>query len=369
MQNVAQAWLMYRLTQSSFMLGLVSFLSLAPILLLGMAGGLIADRFSRRHLLITAQILGMTQALTLAFLTLSGLIEPWEIAALALFLGIVQALEMPARHAGFAEWVPREDLPNAIALNSTLFNTARFLGPLLAGWIVVLAGEGTVFLLNGISFLAAAIGLMGIHAPASRLPSAADPATVREGLRYAWRHVPIRAALLMIAALSLLATPYLTLMPLFAREIFAGGAETLGILMGAVGAGALIGALRLAQRRASAGLERTIGFAATSGGIGLCIFPWTQTLSITLPILAIIGFSLATVVVSCNTYIQTQLPDRLRGRIMALFFVSFMGFSPFGSLAAGALAELIGAPITVTCLGGLFLMGAAAFMRFAHTQR
>ncbi len=365
MQSVAQAWLVYRLTHSSFMLGLVSFCALIPVLLFGLFGGVLADRLPRGKLFFAAQCIAMGQALLLAALTLSGNIQVWQIMGLAFFLGVVQAFEMPARHVLVAELVPRADLHNAIALNSGVFNTARFLGPTLAGVLVGWLGEGWVFFLNGVSFIGvlAALhtaGITRLRAPA-REGSAREHFT--EGLHFAWRHRPIRMALLMLAAVSLVGVPYMVLMPVFAREIFHGGAQTLGVLLGAAGAGALLGAVRLAQRADSVGLERVIGIAGVCGGVALLAFALTPVFRLALPLLLLIGLALTTLVAAVNTFIQTQVPDALRGRVMALFSVTFIGIAPIGNLMAGGLAHVAGVQLTVACCGAICVVCGLVYWR------
>lgn len=365
MQSVAQAWLVYRLTQSSFMLGLVSFVTLLPMLLLGLLGGVVADRLPRRRLLITAHALAMVQALVLGVLTLKGWIQVWQILLLAFWLGLVQAFETPARHSFVSEMVPREDLANAIALNSSVFNIARFLGPAIAGWLIALVGEGPMFLLNGVSFLAVIIGLLRMNLPETARPAlkGSTAGHLGEGLRYAWSHATIRPALLMVALVSLAGASYLVLMPVLAKEVFGGGPETLGILYGAAGAGALVGALRLAHRAGVLGLERVIGSAGVIAGLALLVLSAAKGLWLALPTLAVAGFALTTLVASSNTFIQMLVPDALRGRLMALFSVVFLGLAPIGSLTAGSLAHALGAPATVGVFGLLCLVGAAVFLQ------
>jgi MFS family permease len=270
MQTMAQAWLIYRLTDSSLMLGVVAFCSHLPVLVLGLLGGVIADRLSRRRLLFAANTVAMMQALAFAVLTLGGWVAPWHIVVLALVLGMVQAFEMPARHAFVTEIIAREDVPNAIALNSSAFNVARFLGPAIAGWVVAWYGEGTVFLLNALTFVAVLTGLTLI--PDALRPHAVSDGSIRqrlgEGLVYAWQQSQIRTALFMAGLVSLLASCVAVLMPVFAKDVFASGPRVLGLLLGAIGVGALIGALRLAHRRSHGGLDARIGAAAL--GVSAC---------------------------------------------------------------------------------------------------
>ncbi len=367
MQNVAQAWLVYRLTQSSFMLGLVSFAALLPVLLLGLFGGVVADRLPRRTLFVVMQLLAMMQALVLGVLTLGGWIRVWEIIVLAFLLGTVTAFEMPARHSMIAGLVPRADLANAIALNSSLFNVARFMGPALAGWLVAVIGEGALFLLNAASFLAVVVAISRIHVSPSAIAvrRASAGADLLEGLGFAWGHRPIRTGLLLVGLISLAGVPYMVLMPVFAQEIFAGGPRTLGLLMGAAGGGALVGALRLAQRASPQGLERLIGGAGVVGGIALAVFSRVGILGWALVVLSVVGYCLTTLVASTNAFIQTQVPDQLRGRVMSLFSVTFIGMAPIGNLIAGSLAHGIGASATVGGLGLICASGSLLFLRFA----
>ncbi len=371
MQNVAQAWLVYRLTQSSLMLGLVSFCALIPVLLFGLFGGVMADRLPRGKLFFAAQTIAMLQALLLAALTLAGHIQVWQIMALAFFLGVVHAFEMPARHVLIAQLVPHSDLGNAIALNSGMFNMARFIGPALAGVLVGWLGEGWVFFLNGASFIGVlgalyVAGIMGLGAP-PRQSTARDH--LLEGLRFAWRDRPIREALLMLAAVSLAGVPYMVLMPVFAGDIFLGGARTLGLLLGAAGAGSLLGALRLAQRTNPTGLDRVISSAALSAGVALLIFALTPILWLALPMLLLIGLSLTTLVASINTFIQNQVPDVLRGRVMALFSVTFIGIAPLGNLLAGALAHWLGVQTTVVACGAVCALCGLVYWRYGHSRK
>lgn len=363
MQTVAQAWLVYRLTESSFMLGVVAFCNLAPVLLFSLFGGVIADRIPRQQLLIGAQTAAMVQALVLAVLTLLQWITPGYIIMLALFLGVVHAFEMPARHALLAQLVPRENLPNAIALNSSAFNSARFIGPAVAGWLVTLYGEGVVFLINACSFLAVLAGLVAMRLPVTTEEhSGSAHERLLEGLRFAWNQLHVRAGLIIISVTSLVSASMTVLMPVFAREIFHADARVLGYLLSAIGIGALMGALRLALRTTADGIDRLIGLASITSGVSMIGFSLVDTYWLAMPVLVLAGFSHTTTAASVNTLIQLLVPDRLRGRVMALFSMIFIGLMPVGSLLAGAFGESLGVRATITGAGLLCLAGAAAFL-------
>lgn len=372
MQHVAQAWLVYRMTQSSFMLGLVSATALVPILLFGLYSGVLADRLSRYRLFIVTQLLAMIQAFTLCVLTLAGWVQLWHVLVLAFLLGMVQALEMPARHSFVAQLVPREDLQNAIALNSSQIHLARFIGPAIAGWLVAWVGEGLVFLINGMTFFAVIIALLAL-----RLPSRAQAARreqrargVGEGLRFAWRHLDIRGVLSMVGMVSLVGTSAAVLMPVFVAQVFHSGAQSLGLLLGMMGGGSLVGALMLARRKQTSGLERIVAAGGIVAGATLILFALTHTLWLALLILPVVGFSLTMVIASSIAFLQLTTPDPLRGRVMALFTVTFHGLMPLGVLIVGALAEYIGAPFTVMVCGAFLFLTASVFalllQRVAH---
>lgn len=362
MQNVAQAWLVYRLTDSSFMLGLVSFLSLAPVLVFGLFGGMIADRLPRFRLFLGAQMLACLQALTLGLLTVTDTVTVGWIMALALVLGLVHAFEIPARHTLVAMLVPKEDLHNAVALNSSTFNFARFLGPMLAGLLVAMWGEGPVILLNALSFLAVIIAILRIRIPVT--PDALEKRQegVWAGLQFAWQRPNLRYALMIVGAISLFANPYLVLMPVFAKEIYNGGSDLLGVLVGVAGAGALVGALRLAQREKGEGLERIISSAGLLLAVVLMLFAYMPYVSGALFLVVLTGYGITTLVASTNTYLQLSAPDHLRGRVMSLFSVIFIGLAPVGNLLAGGLAEWLGVQLTVLLMGAVTL-GFAVYYR------
>lgn len=362
MQNVAQAWLVYRLTESGFFLGLASFCALSPMLLFGLLGGGLADRYSPHKLLVVSQSLAMLQALALAALTLAGAVEIWHILALAFFLGVTQSVQIPARHAFIASLVPKDHLANAVALNSTAFNTARFLGPAVAGALVAVTNEGVVFLLNALTFMVY-LYAMSVIVPVARKGLRTRP-RLRDGFAHAARTPRIRAALLMVALVGLVAGTYVVLMPIFAKEVFGGGAETLGILMGMAGGGSLAAALALAARDDSGELDRMIGAAGLAGGSALLVFSQVSSVAAAVVIVPIIGFSLTTIVVGSNTLIQLQVPDELRGRVMSIFSVTFLGLTPLGNLIAGSAAEVAGAASTVLIYGLACSLAAALFLMF-----
>lgn len=358
MQHTAQFWLMYRLTDSGLMLGLTGTLTLLPNLLLAFAGGAIADRFPRRGVLVAVKALAMLQATLLGLLALTGTVQPWHILALALFLGLVQALELPVRQAFVVELVPRALLPNAIGLVSSSFHVARFAGPAVAGVLIARLGEGPVILLNAASFTAPLLALwaMRLAARPAAAPGGHAGEGVFAGLAYARGHRPIRLTLVMIAAVSLLGSAATVLMPVFAAEVYGRGPETLGLLMGMLGAGSLLGALSLAWRREHGSQRRWVALAGLAVGAGLLGFSLSQVLWLGLVWLPLVGFAATTVFATGNAFIQVNVPDGLRGRVMALFAIALHGMVSLGQLALGALADLAGAPAAVSASALLLLV-------------
>ena len=363
MQGMAQGWLVYRLSQSSFMLGLVAFAGQFPAVMLGLFAGVVADRFNRYRVCLHTQVLFMVQALTLGALTLSGWINVWEVFALAFMAGVLQTFEMPARQTFLQEIVGTADLTSAIALNSALVNGARIVGPALAGAVVAHAGEGMCFTINGICYLAIIGGFLAMRLPPSE---AAQPHTlstgmfIREGVTYALRTPAIRLLLLLIGMLSLLSTPYTVLMPVFAKDILHSGAGGMGMLMGAAGTGAVIGSIFLARNRDNNTLGRTITFALARFGIGLLLFSLSRNFWLSLVLLPLVGSGFMVTMSAANTLLQTLTPHHLSGRVMSLFLMMFMGTPPLGSLLAGSLAPHIGAPLTVG-VTGVGCLGAAVW--------
>src|SRR6516164_2487199 len=349
MQTVAQSWLVYRLTGSSLLLGSVGFASQIPIFLVAPVGGTVADRMNRQRVVVATQTASMILALILAALTLLGKVEVWHIFVLAALLGVVNAFDIPGRQSFLVDMVGRDDLMNAIALNSSMFNGARVVGPAIAGILVARIGEGWCFFVNGISYIAVIIGLllMSVHCP-RRSESESPLHDIIEGFRWVEHTGPIRAILLLLGLVSLVAMPYTVLMPIFADRILHGGARALGMLMGATGVGALLGALTLAAKTEVRGLGRWVAFACAGFGISLILFAFSRNLALSVCLLLPVGFSMMLQMSSSNTLIQAMVPDRLRGRVMAVYSMMFMGMAPFGAFFAGALADRVGAPVTLS---------------------
>lgn len=366
MQQVAMSWLVYRLTGSAFLLGVVGFMGQIPIFLLAPVAGVLADRWDKRRLLICTQTLAMVQAVALAFFVLAGTVQVWQIVILSLLLGVINTFDIPARQSFFVDIVDnREDLGNAIALNSSMFNAARLIGPSIAGLLVATVGEGACFILNALSYLAVIVALVAIRLK----PSHSDRQRrhilheLREGFRYAFGFSPIRSILLLIAMVSLMGMPYTVLMPVFARDILHGDAQTFGFLMAAAGSGALVSTIYLASRKSVLGLGRLIAAAAAIFGAGLIAFAFSSSLFLSLLFLCLTGFGAMALVASSNTILQTIVDDDKRGRVMSLFTMAFIGMAPFGSLIAGALANAIGARNTLLIGGASCLAGGALFAR------
>lgn len=367
MQNVALGWLVYRLTRSPTLLGLTGFLSQIPALFFAPFAGVWVDRWNRHRIVIGTQVVFMAQALALAALTLSGRASVVPVLALTLVSGFVLAVDVPARQSFMIEMVgSREDLPNAIALNSSLFNVARLVGPSIAGLMIGLLGEGTVFLLNGLSYVAVIAALLAIRgAPQPRRP--AQEARVwehlREGVRYAGGFAPTRAVLLLLAFVGFVATPYAVLMPMFATDVLHGGAHTLGFLVASIGVGALGGAMFLARRRSVRGLGTVIAWSVGAFGASLLALALARREWLACAVLAVSGFGMMAHLAASNTILQTLVDHDKRGRVMSLYAAAMLGTTPLGSLAAGALAGRVGAPLTVAIGGGACVVAALLFAR------
>jgi MFS family permease len=346
MQSVAMSWLVYRLTGSAFLLGVVGFTSQIPTFLLAPVAGVLADRWNRRRLLIATQALAMLQAAVLAAAVLTGVIQVWHIIVLSLLLGVVNAFDIPIRQSFIVEMVSqREDLSNAIAVNSSVVQAARLIGPAIAGILVVSVGEGICFILNSVSYLAVLLALVAMklgprpHRGEQRRNVLHE---LREGFSYVFGFGPIRSILLLVALVSLTGIPYTVLIPVFAKEILHGGAHTFGFLMTAGGCGALVATIYLASRKSVLGLGKLIVLAGFLFAIGVASFAVSTNINISFASLVIAGFGAITMIASSNTILQTILDEDKRGRVMSFFAVAFLGMAPFGSFGAGTMAGIIG---------------------------
>ncbi len=364
-QMVAQYWLVYRLTGSTLLLGTLGFVSQIPIFLLSPIGGHVADRYPRQRIVIATQASAMVLALTLAALVLTHHIHVWELFLLETMLGIVNAFDIPARQSFLIEMVGREDLLNAIALNSMMFNGARVAGPAVAAILVALIGEGWCFFANGVSYIAVIVGLVMMHVNGSvRIEESASALEkMKEGFRFVKHTRPILALLLLVGLLSLVAMPFTVLMPVFADHILHGGVSAYGMLMGAVGVGAVIGALLIAVRQGVQGLGKVVASAAIIMGVSLILFSVSRFLWLSMVILIGVGVGMMLQATSTNTLIQAMVPDQLRGRVMAVYSMMFMGMAPIGSFFAGVVAARFGAPVTVFIAGVAGVTGGVIFLR------
>ena len=365
MTRIATSWLVYRLTGSALLLGLVGFAGQIPSFLLAPFAGVLVDRWNRHHLLVTTQVLALVQSLALAILTLTGVIRIWHVIALSVFQGLINAFDMPARQAFVVEMVDRrEDLANAIALNSSMVNAARLLGPSIGGVVIAAVGEGWCFMADAISYLAVIASLVAMKIT-PRMTRPTKDANIlqqlREGWTYAARFAPIRDVLLLLALVSLVGMPYTVLMPVFANEILHGGPSTLGWLMAASGVGALVGALLLAARKSVLGLGKYIPLTAAAFGAGLVAFSFTRVLWLSLLLMIVTGFGFMVQMAASNTVLQTIVDEDKRGRVMSFYTMAFMGTAPFGSLLAGWVADKIGAPHTLLFGGFGCVLGALWF--------
>ena len=362
--RVATSWLVYRLTGSAAVLGIVGFAGQIPTFLLAPFAGVWVDRWGRYRVLVVTQVLSMLQSFALAWLALAGTITVTRILLLSAFQGVINAFDTPARQAFVVDMVEdRADLPNAIALNSSMVNGARLVGPSVAGVLIAVAGEGWCFLLDGVSYVAVIVSLMMMRL-ARAAPRGRETRVLlelRDGFRYAFGFAPIRSLLLLITLISVMGMPYTVLMPLIADQVLHGGPHTLGFLMGATGVGALAGAVYLASRRSVLGLGRVIAAAAILFGCGLIAFSLSRTLALSLVLMVVTGTGFMVQLAASNTVIQTIVREEMRGRVMAFYTMAFMGTAPFGSLLAGGLAARVGAPHTILLGGGVCILGGVAF--------
>jgi MFS family permease len=372
MQQIALGWLVYRLTDSAFLLGLVSFAGQIPTFILASFAGVLADRYNRHKIIIITQTLAMIQAAILAVLTLTNTIQIWHIISLSVFVGIVNAFDMPTRQSFVIDLVDdKSDLPNAIALNSSMFNTARLVGPTIAGILISVLGEGLCFLLNSISYIAVIIALLMMHIVPKMETIKKEKVLkgLKEGLKYAYNFKPIRFLLVFLGLVSLTGIPYTVLMPIFARDILKGNANTLGFLFGAVGIGALVGAIYLASRKTVLGLGRWIAIASGIFAMALILFSLSQNLILSLVLMLFTGFGMMVHMASTNTLLQTLVEDDKRGRIMSLYVMAFMGTAPLGSLIAGILASKFGASYTILSGGIICFLGVIAYAKYLPKLR
>jgi MFS family permease len=363
LQTVAQSWLVYRLTDSAFLLGLTGFVSQAPVFFLAPFGGALADHLDRRRLLVWTQGTSALLAGVLGTLTVSGHVTIAQVLTVATLLGMVNALDIPTRQSFVVEMVGREDLPNAIALNSSVVNAARALGPALAGVLVAAVGEGFCFLLNAVSFAAVITALLSMRLEARRPPSTelSPLRAIADALGFVRANASVRAVLVLLGLVSVVGMPYAVLMPIFADRVLGGGSATMGLLLGATGVGALAAALLLAMRASARGLGRWIAGSAVGFGLALIAFSASRSVPLSTVVLVTTGFFMMTQMAASNTLLQVLTPDALRGRIMAFYSMMFMGMAPFGALGAGAAAHRLGAPLTVAIGGGVSVMAGLVF--------
>ena len=364
MQQVAMIWLVYRLSNSAFLLGLVAFCSQVPSFFLTPVAGVYTDRWNLRRTILLTQSLAMVQAMILALLTLTGTVAIWHVIALSVCLGLVTAFDIPARQAFLIQMVEgREGLSNAIGLNSSMFNGARLIGPAIAGFLIAVVGEGVCFLLNGLSYVAVLAALLAMRLPAR--VSAKPPENVLdelvEGFRYAFGSIPIREILLLLALVNMAAMPLTVLLPVFATSVLQGGPDTLGLLTAAMGLGSLLGALRLASRKNVLGLGRQIAWASAVFGLSLIAFSFSRVLLLSLLLLVGSGFAVMMETAASNTILQTIVDDDKRGRVMSFYAMAFLGAAPFGSLLAGSLASRLGVARVVQLAGALCIVGSMVF--------
>jgi MFS family permease len=369
MTRIATSWLVYRLTGSALLLGTVSFAGQIPTFLVAPFAGVMVDRMDRRKVLVWTQALSMVQSLALAALTLSHLILSPQtmihwILVLAVMQGTINAFDMPGRQAFMVKMVEdRNDLSNAIAINSSMVNMARLVGPSLAGMLIAVSSEGWCFLIDGISYLAviASLLMMRLDGPVVKRAATSTLTELKAGWTYVSEFLPVRTILLLFAVISLMGMPFVTLMPIFAARVLHGGPHTLGFLMGAMGVGALVSALALAARRSVRGLVRMIPMAAAVFGLGLIGFGLSRWFWLSMATVFVAGVGMMQGMAGSNTVIQTIVSEDKRGRVMSYYTMAFMGMAPFGSLLAGTLAHAIGAPWTVILNGSAILLGAAWF--------
>ncbi len=371
-QRVAVGWLVYRLTDSALMLGVIGFVGDIPAVLFAPIAGVLADRWNRYRLIIILQFLAMLQAVVLVVLVLTDMVAVWHIIALTLFSGILISFEVPIRQSFIIELIERrEDLGNAVALNSSLVNGARLIGPSIAGILIATVGEGMCFLLNAVSYVAVIGCFVAMNIKPQQRPAKESQllGELKQGVAYVFGFPPMRSILLLLGLISLMGVPYQILMPVFAKDILQGGPPVLGFLMGCSGAGAFLGAIYLASRRTVLGLETFIAVATGIFGIGLLAFSLSSFLWLSLVLMVVTGFGMIAQMASCNTMVQSLSEDDKRGRVMSFYTIAYRGMYPMGSLFAGFLASRIGAPATLFIGGICVLAGGAWYARSLPAMR
>lgn len=363
MQSVAQSWLVYSLTGSVELLGLIGFAGQFPVFLFTSFGGAVADKYNRQRILVMTQTCSMILAGILAALTLSETIAVWHLFVLASLGGVINAFDIPTRQSFVVDMVGKDDLLNAIALNSSMFNGARIVGPALAGILVSAVGEAWCFFGNAVSYIAVILGLLSMRLAQKQITASEGSAIekIKEGFGFVIKTAPVRALLLLLGLVSLTGMPYAILMPIFADQILKGGVRGLGILMGASGAGALVAALFLASRKSIKGLGLLVAISSGSFGAFLILFSFSRSFWLSAALLVPAGFSMMLQMSSSNTLVQSMVPDELRGRVMAVYSMMFMGMAPLGALTAGSLAGILGAPLTVALGGAVCIVGSIIF--------
>ncbi len=363
MQQIAMSWLTYKMTGSVFLLATVTFMAQIPILIATPFMSVFVDRFDRRKILVVTQALSGIQALLLGFLVLSGHIEVWHLLSLSLLIGLINALDNPTRQAFYPSLVAKENLSNAIALNSAVINGSRLIGPAIGGILINLLGEGTCFLLNGISYLAVIIALFRMKLPPhpKKTRSSAVFAEMTEGFRYVTRHIPIRTLLIMMSVISFFGLPLITFIPAYVKDILSGNSETLGLLLSCIGIGSFSAALYLAARKNISGLGRIITIAGFLLGLSLIYLSFIHTIGLAALVCIPAGFALVITVASINTLLQSLSDEDKRGRVMGYLAMTFTGISPIGSLILGALEKYTGLPFIILLSGFICFLAGGVF--------
>lgn len=364
MQSTAQQWLVYKLTGSVVLLGIFAFANQVPMLFLASVGGYVGDRYNRHRGVIVTQTILMVLAFVLSGLTLTKRIDTWELIVIAFLAGIVNAFDVPIRQSFFVQMVGKEDLPNAIALNSSIFNGARVVGPALAGFAIAWLGEGWCFFVNGLSFVAVIVALLAMHLERMEIKKSSESPlqSFLQGIRFAMGDAPIRSSLLLLSTLSFFGLQYAVFLPIYAQDILHGGARTLGFLMSAAGVGAVLGALHFAARTEYSGLARWIAITCTTAAVGIMIFSQSRIFWLSAVTLFFVGYSATSQMAATNTLIQNRVPDYLRSRVMAVYATLYLGVQPVGALFAGMIAKQIGAARTMTVLGAIVLAGCLFYI-------